>query len=365
MKVCAFLQTASGEDKKQYMLDFVTGVRKHKDLGIAIDKNKYVPCDIALIFGFYGKNLGHTQEIRRLIYEEQKKVNKFHMFLDADLLRFAGKIKAESASDPTQHLRVSYGSIFPDKARYFNDDSPSDRWDLLCKRKKIEVLPYRTDGEHILVCMNSGQEARGWSSKGEDTIKWLAETIREIREHTDRPIRVRFHPNEKDHIQRSWPYEKLAKLGGNITFSGGIIADSPLVSQVKRDLTEDCEGAWASVVFTTSASVIPIIQGIPVFTARTDCIAHPIANHRLSEINSPKLISREQWFNNLAYSLWNAEEMRQGVVWERFKLALNSKGEISRKNNTADKSVMKKAIVPGRQRVKLTQNLRRNRLRKK
>lgn len=358
MKVCAFLQTASGEDKKQYMRDFANGVRRHKDQGVVIDKDKYLPCDIALIFGFYGKNLGHTQEFRKLIYEEHKKLKKQHIFLDADLLRFAGKIKAEKASDPTQHLRVSYNSIFPDKAKYFNEESPPDRWELLCQRKKINIEPYRVDGDHILICMNSGQEARGWSSKGEDTLKWLAETIREIREHSTRPIRVRFHPNEKEHIQRSWPYEKLAKLGDDITFSGGIIGDSPLINQNKTDLIEDCQGAWASVVFTTSASVIPIINGIPVFTNRPDCIAYSIANHRLSDINNPKIISREQWFNNLAYSLWNSEEMRNGVVWARFKKHLNSKGEF------AKKAIVKSKAVKATDTLKINAHLRRNRLKR-
>ena len=77
-----------------------------------------------------------------------------------------------------------------------------------------------------------------------------------------------------------------------------------------EDIVYDCEGAWAAVVYNTSACVIPIVKGVPIFTDRKDCIASPIANKLISRIEEPILMDRSQWFYDLAYCMWNKQEMK-------------------------------------------------------
>ena len=127
MKVGIFLGTTGGKAKLAYLYAFADGIKKHGDIPILHKGSDYINCDIALIFGFYGKNLGELHKTRRAIFTRHTDAGKNCVFLDADLLRFAGKIRAERADDPTQHLRVSYGSIYPGEAEYFNKNSNSKR----------------------------------------------------------------------------------------------------------------------------------------------------------------------------------------------------------------------------------------------
>jgi len=331
MKVGIFLATTSGKAKQDIMRSFAAGVKASGDLAKIFDKREYRKCDLALIFGFYNdQNMGAIQSFRKKVYETHESRGRKCLFVDADFLRFAGKIRAEAPDDPTQHLRISHGSIFPSRANYFNEFSDNRRWKELRRRKHIVVKDYRTDGDHILMLLNSSSKyGRGWSARGTDSMYWLQKSLSEIRQYTDRPIRVRFHPNEKKDLRESRPVEALQKMYGNITFSGGVVGSNKAILP-PRTLIEDCDNAWAAVVHTTSASVIPIINGIPVFTSSRDCIAFPIATHRLSKIEKPSLPKREQWFYDLSYSLWNVEELRDGVAWKRIKSRINSSGDYSK-----------------------------------
>jgi hypothetical protein len=291
------------------LISFANGVKKHNDSVILVNNDKYTDCDIAVIFGFYGKNLSDVHKVRKEVYSKHVSLKKHCIFLDADLFKYAGNKSDESL----QHLRISYKSIYPDSAVYLNDDCDSKRWDLLRGRKEILLKDYRGNGNHILFCMNSdGIYGRGWSTKGVDIYPWLFDKIKLIRKFSDRPIKIRFHPNDKQEAVDNRPLKELMKLK-NVT----------IIDSKKTTLKEDCNSAWACVVYNTSASVIPLINGIPVFTDRKDCIAYPVANTDLSNIEKPFLYDRNQWLYNMSYSLWNKEEMSNGHYWKRFKEKLN------------------------------------------
>ena len=309
MKIGIFLKTTSGADKESVLRDFATGIQKHGDKVTIYKGRNYEECDIAVIFGFFGQNRGPMQDFRRKVYQKHRKRNKHCIFIESDLLKMAGSIKAYNDTYPSMHYRIPFKSVYYGESEFFNKNSPPDRWNLLCERKKIDVLPYRSSGEHILICMNRGIDGRGWSTKGVDTWGWLESKIHEIRQYTDRPIRVRLHPMGKEYIRKKRRDDWVRGISKNIKISG-------LHSE---DIVDDCENAWAAVVYNTSACVIPIVKGVPVFTDREDCIAHEISNKHISTIESPMLINRTQWFYDLAYCMWSREEMRSGLFWLKHK----------------------------------------------
>ncbi len=321
MKVGIFLNTTSGSAKQEYMMKFAEGVKRSRDTPLYIRGNQYVDCDIALIFGFYCKNLNKTHLLRRKVYLEQSKRNKKCIFIDADLFRFAGKIVANKSSDPSHHVRLAYGSIYPGEAEYFNCDSPPDRWNLIRKRKKIDLLEWRKSGDHILICANSDPEyGSGWATRGVGMTKWLKKTVKEIRSITDRPIIIRYHPNAKEAVKKNRPWQSLTKYK-NIKFSGGIISNDKNSKFIIKNTSvkDDCINAHACVVYNTSASVISIINGIPVFTERLDCPVSQIANKKIKNIENPILYDRSQWLYNASYSIWTKEEMSRGLPWKRIR----------------------------------------------
>jgi len=309
MKIGIFLRTTSGADKESVMLDLAKGIEKCGDRAVIYKHRAYEDCDIAVIFGFFGQNRGILQDFRRKVYQKHTRRKKHCIFIESDLLKMAGDIKAKDDTSPSMHYRVPFKSVYFGESEFFNQNSPPDRWNLLCERKKIDVLPYRDNGNHILMCMNRGIDGRGWLTKGVDTWGWLESKISEIRRYTDRPIRVRFHPMGRDYIKKEKRNVWVKRLSHNVRISG---LDN-------EDIVDDCENAWASVVYNTSASVIPIVKGIPVFTDREDCIAHSIANTSISDIANPMLIDRTQWFYDLAYCMWSKKEMKDGLFWPKYK----------------------------------------------
>ena len=70
MKVGIFLKTTGPGEKQRVLLDFAKGVEKVKsDQLLVSSKYEYADCDIAVIFGFFGKNRGNTQNFRKTIYD--------------------------------------------------------------------------------------------------------------------------------------------------------------------------------------------------------------------------------------------------------------------------------------------------------
>ena len=85
---------------------------------------------------------------------------------------------------------------------------------------------------------------------------------------------------------------------------------------------DDCRNAHACVVYNSSASVICILNGIPVFTNRRDCPVYPIANKDINNLENPILYDRRQWLYDTSYSLWTKAEMELGIPWRRIRAGI-------------------------------------------
>lgn len=326
MKVGIFFNTSSPNiEKKKYLDGFLEAAKYFKkDTFIPVTGNKYVDCDIAIVFGFYGVNMGELHKIRKLIYHQHTKKGKKCIFIDADLFRFIG-------TNENTHVRISYKSIFFNEAIHFNEVYDDQRWNLIKERKGITLSDYKTKGSHILICLNSNPYVgRGWSAGKTDIYDWAEKTIVDIRQYSEKPILLRFHPNTKEEDQKKIPLERFLKCAqNNIIFSGGVNSKSNLVIP-NTSLIDDCQKAQVCVVHNTSASTTPIIYGVPVFTNDLNCPVYDIANHDLSKIEKPTFIPREDWLHKTSYCLWNYKEIKSGIVWERFRQRLNDRGEFSK-----------------------------------
>lgn len=152
--------------------------------------------------------------------------------------------------------------------------STNERFDAFRKR----IQPYRKHGEHVLVCPNS---AVYFGLHGMDVQQWLAETIATLRQHTDRPIRVR------------WKTDR------------GL-----------RPIEEDLVNAWAVVVFSSAAALDALIAGVPVFTLAPFAASYRMGSIDLSEIEKPACPGgRGGFLANLAANQWSLQEILRGDAW--------------------------------------------------
>lgn len=288
----------SNQEKPLILDKFCTGVSAAGDKAIAHRGMNTIPCDVALIQGFvheHGKTAPHLM-LRKNAIELQKKNNKRSLIVDSNLFLYA------DPKNTKHYLRYSFDGVFPTTGFYFDSEIDPARWQKISRDLEINLKPYRTNGEYILVCL---QRNGGWSMRGLNVQKWLDETILKIRQYSQRPIIVRKHPGDKKVSE----YLKINHKG-------------VFVSPGERTLKEDLKDAWATVVYNSSPSVASLIEGVPVFL--TD--PHPehsqtfgVTNTDLSLIESPLMFERQQWIEKLSMCHWSFKELESGEAWNFFR----------------------------------------------
>ena len=284
-------------EKPQILDYFCQGVIAAGDTAIAHNGMNAIPCDVALIQGFvheHGKTAPHLQ-LRQSAVNLQKKTNKRSLIVDSNLFLYADK------ANPLHYLRYSFDGVFPTTGFYFDRDIDPSRWQQISKDLGIGLKPWRTQGNHILICL---QRNGGWSMQGLDSVTWMNQIITDIRKYSNRPIVVRAHPGDKK-------IKSILKINHKNVFLS-----------TKEKLTDDLIGAWATVVYNSSPSVASAIEGIPVFLTDPqpkNSQSFDIANIDISNIENPVLLDRQHWIEKISMCHWKFDELKSGKAWNFFK----------------------------------------------
>ena len=287
----------SNLEKPQILDYFCQGVAAVGDIAVAHKGMSVLDCDIELIQGFVhddGKQLPHLK-LRKLAIDQQKKNNKRSLVVDSNLFLYVNK------KNPLHYLRYSFDGVFPTTGFYFDQDVDPARWNKISRDLNLKLKPWRTSGNHILLCL---QRNGGWSMGGISSIDWMNNTINDIRKYSNRPIVVRAHPGDKK-------IKSILRIGHkNVSLS------------TKENLVDDLSGAWATVVYNSSPSVASIIEGVPAFL--TDDIpqhsqSFDVANTDISNIENPTILDRQAWIEKLSMCHWNFNELKSGEAWNFFK----------------------------------------------
>lgn len=147
----------------------------------------------------------------------------------------------------------------------------------------VEVKPWRSSGGHIVVVEQSDHFLRNVGGYPAGGAHWLEAVERQLRQWTDRPLRI-----------RRWQRNKL---------------------EASATLGHDLAGAWALVTHMSAAANEALLAGIPAFVTGR-CVASELALANLAEIESPRMPEgREDWAARLAAAQWRPDEMRSGRAW--------------------------------------------------
>lgn len=143
----------------------------------------------------------------------------------------------------------------------------------------IDIAPWRTGGEHIVVVPQSDSFMRtiaGYQGN------WTEDTLAALKARTGRPIRV-----------RPWARDKAAAASS---------------------LAADLAGAHALVTYSSAAAVTAVLAGVPVVVTAADCAARPMSGslEALEDLPTP---CRQNWAGVLADSEWTVAEIRDGTAW--------------------------------------------------
>ena len=170
---------------------------------------------------------------------------------------------------------------------------------LRSQHMAVQLRPWREPGSDIVIVLQR-DDSEQWQGLP-PTVQWLSETIANLRQYTDRPIRVRPHP------RRATPAVP------------GVIVDRPLRSQGTRDdydLDTSLSRAWAVINVNSGAGVNAVIRGTPLF-AHASSLAAPVAGLDWSQIEQPLRPDRDQWFQDLCHTEWTLAEIASGQALAR------------------------------------------------
>ena len=284
--------------EKPLILDyFCQGVIAVGDTAVAHKGMSVLDCDVALIQGFVhndGKQMPHLN-LRKSAIDRQYKNGKRSLVVDSNLFLYVNK------TNPLHYLRYSFDGVFPTTGFYFDKEIDPSRWVKISRDLNLNLKPWRTSGNHILLCL---QRNGGWSMGGVSSIDWMNLTIASIRKYSNRPIVVRAHPGDKK-------IKSILKINHkNVSLS------------TKENLVDDLRGAWATVVYNSSPSVASIIEGVPAFL--TDSVpqhsqSFDVANTDIINIENPVMPNRQDWIEKLSMCHWNFDELKSGEAWQFFK----------------------------------------------
>jgi hypothetical protein len=145
----------------------------------------------------------------------------------------------------------------------------------------IELKPWRTDGNHILVC---GQRGIG-SPTMASPPNWHEGAAERLRKQTKRPIKIRTHPGNKE-------------------------AAVPL--------SADLAGAWACAIWSSSSGIQALVAGIPVLFDAPHWVCAP-AGGTLASVESPPMddAARLTAMQRMAWGQWTLDDITSGEPFRR------------------------------------------------
>lgn len=296
----------NGEEKINALTYFAEGATKCGDVGSTTRSQTYEPCDVGAIIGnAFDANpskihLSHYK-VRKMVMETQPKLGKYWLSIDSNVFIYKDRL------NPHRYLRYSFNGVFPATGIYCNDNPGEENWNNIKRNYNMDLKPWRTNGNHILITL---QRPMGWSMRGYNLMRWLEETFAKIRQHSDRPIVIRWHPGD----WKSFPgYAPILKKY-NAT-----------VSPQERHITEDLVDCWALICHNSTPSAVAPIEGIPAFITDDPSYSQggDVANTDFSLLENPILPDREQWIKKLAQCHWNFADLRSGRCWAHMRQWIN------------------------------------------
>src|SRR5210317_646874 len=217
----------------------------------------------------------------------------------------------------TYYYKVGLNHFTYNEGKFFNHNSPSDRWNRIQKEQDIEIKPWRhdryDDSKYILLLLQNPIDTslNPLYEQGEKYEEWVSKTIKQIRNITGKKIKVRLHPRFQSRFEK-FDLSEADMVSNNY--------DGWNKSNGGNSLYEDFKKAWACVTFSSNAATEAVCEGIPVINLDNSSFSWPVSYHTLDILTNPVIecnFDRTQWLYDCAYTQWTLEEINKGIVHKR------------------------------------------------
>jgi hypothetical protein len=145
-------------------------------------------------------------------------------------------------------------------------------------KMKVEIKPWRKQGRHILVIASRGIGEPGIAQPRD----WPITIARDLHRVTDRPIKVRLHPGDRN-----------------------------------APMDDDLRGAHAAVTWASGGAIKALASGVPIFYHLEHWIGASAAIHGVGNLEAPFLGDRLPMFHRLSWAQWTSAEIATGepIAW--------------------------------------------------
>ena len=176
---------------------------------------------------------------------------------------------------------------------YFGNDDHLDE----SRPLKLNLSLFEKNSSRKPEILITGQHETSLQWEGQPPMmKWVDNTVKELRKYTDRPIKFRPHPRAKYSYGNQIP---------------GIIVEIPRKIPNTYDNFDMSYNYHCIINHNSGPGVHAAIHGTPVICDRTS-LAFPVSGN-FQEIESIQLPDRTNWFIKLCHTEWTVEEIAKGM----------------------------------------------------
>jgi len=203
--------------------------------------------------------------------------------------------------------KVAVGGI--NNEAYFGHATNNDNARLTALGINIQDWKDTKEDNSIIIC-GQHQASHQWRNMP-PVSDWISNTIQEIRQYTDRPIKVRSHPR--------YPFNFNNK-------ESNVVESMPKRIDIVQDFYDfgtELSTAHCVVNWSSNPAIEAVLDGVPVFTG-PDSLAHAVANYSFDTIETPLKPNRQQWANDLAYTEWTVDEIAKSTPLNRILNKINT-----------------------------------------
>ena len=170
---------------------------------------------------------------------------------------------------------------------------PRKSWRKYDRLPVKPFIPYTKKGNHILVCPPTPAVSEYFNQQ-----EWLDKTIEKLKQHTTRPIKIRYKPSVV-----------------GVHWENGMLLNDKTTIQTPADTIEnDFNNCWAMVTYNSAMCVEALQHGIPVFSG-PECASWLLGNTDLAMIENPSYNAQAPWFWSTAEYQYTLSELMQTDTW--------------------------------------------------
>jgi hypothetical protein len=141
---------------------------------------------------------------------------------------------------------------------------------------------------------------------GQSLMPWVLKTIKAIKNTTDRPIRIRFHPGDKKVLDHKRAIARYRLPGVSISHYDNIL--------------QDFINCHAVISYNSSPAIAAAIEGVPIFVLDPKrSQASEVAHTNLDDIENIQHFDRDNWLHSMAQMHWTLTELKDGTAWRHLR----------------------------------------------